>query len=116
MTAAELAWIESNGFRALPPIDRPALTIVSYDWENEADHYAAMLGDYEGGTVVRFNMLRRDFMNFWNPWPGGGPWDLPAGRMAEFNSFLRGSVVIVARRDGAVENVPVKSQVSARSG
>jgi hypothetical protein len=61
-------------------------------------------------------MLRRDFMNFWNPWPGGGPWDLPAGRMAEFNSFLRGSVVIVARRDGAVENVPVKSQVSARSG
>jgi hypothetical protein len=115
VTAAELAWIESAGFRALPPIDHPALTIVSYDRENEADHYAAMLGDSEGAAIVRFNMLGRDFMNFWDPWPGGGPWDLPAGRIAEFNRFLRGSVVIVARRDGAVENAPVKSQVSARS-
>ena len=104
MTAAGLAWIEAAGFRALPPIDRPTLTIVMYDWENEADQYAAMLGDPDSVAVARFNMLGRDFMNFWAS-QRGGPWDLPAGRIAEFNRFLRGSVEIVARRDGAAESV-----------
>ena len=41
VTAAGLAWIEAAGFRALPPIDRPTLTIMMYDWGNEADQYAA---------------------------------------------------------------------------
>ncbi len=31
--------------------------------------------------------------------------DPEAGRIAEFNRFLRGSVEIVARRDGATESV-----------
>jgi hypothetical protein len=115
VTAAGLAWIETAGFRALPPIDHAALTIIVYDQETETDLYAEMLGEPNSAAVVRFNMLGRDFMNFWDPWPGGGPWDLPAGRIAEFNRFLRGSVEIVARRNGAVENVPLKSEVFARS-
>jgi hypothetical protein len=114
VTAAGLAWIESAGFRALPPIDRPALSIMIYDRDTEADLYAALLNDPDSTAVVRFNVLGGDFMNFWKP-QRGGPWDLPAGRIAEFNSFLRGSVAIVARRDGAVENAPLNSQVSARS-
>ena len=32
-----------RGFRALPPIDRPTLTIESYVRETEADLVAAML-------------------------------------------------------------------------
>ena len=114
VTSAGLAWIESAGFRALPPIDHAALTIMMYDREKEADLYTAMLGDPDSVAVGRFNMLGRDFMNFWDS-QRGGPWDLPAGRIAEFNRFLRGSVEIVARRNGAVENVPVKSAVFARS-
>ncbi len=114
VTVAGLAWIEAAGFRALPPIDRPTLTILMHDWENEADQYAAMLGDPDSVAVGRFNMLGRDFMTFWGS-QRGGPWELPAGRIAEFNRFLRGSVEIVARRNGAVENVPVKSAVFARS-
>jgi hypothetical protein len=114
VTAAGLAWIESAGFRALPPIDRPALSIMIYDRDTEADLYAALLNDPDSTAVVRFNVLGGDFMNFWKP-QRGGPWDLPAGRIAEFNSFVRGSVAIVARRDGAVENAPLNSQVSARS-
>jgi hypothetical protein len=98
VTAAGLAWIEAAGFRALPPIDRPTLTIMMYDREKEADLYAAMLGDPDSVAVGRFNMLGRDFMNFRDS-QRGGPWDLPAGRIAEFNRFLRGSVEIVARRD-----------------
>jgi hypothetical protein len=71
---------------------------MMYDREKEADLYAAMLGDPDSVAVWRFNMLGRDFMNFWDS-QRGGPWDLPAGRIAEFNRFLRGSVEIVARRD-----------------
>jgi hypothetical protein len=97
VTAAGLAWIEAAGFRALPPIDRPTLTIMMYGRWEEADQYAAMLGDRESVAVARFNMLGRDFMKFWES-QRGGPWHLPAGRIAEFNRFLRGSVEIVARR------------------
>jgi hypothetical protein len=104
VTAAGLAWIEAAGFRALPPIDRPILTIMMCDRWEETDPYAAALGDPESVAVARFNMLGRDFMNFWES-QRGGPWDLPAGRIAEFNRFLRGSVEIVARRDGAATNV-----------
>jgi hypothetical protein len=111
VTGAGLAWIESTGFRALPPIDRPALTIMIYDRDTEADLYAAMLKDPDSAAVVRFNMVFGDFRKLWEL-PRGGPWDLPAGRIAEFNSLLRGSIAIVARRDGAVEDAPAKSQVS----
>jgi hypothetical protein len=104
VTAAGLAWIEAAGFRALPPIERPALTIVMYDRENQADQSAALLEESGSVAVARFNMLGRDFMNFWKS-QRGGPWELPAGRIAEFNRFLRGSVEIVARRDGIVEDV-----------
>jgi hypothetical protein len=113
-SAAGLAWIEAAGFRALPPIDRPTLTIRMHDWENEADQYAAMLEAPDCVAVVRFNMLGGDFMNFWKP-QRGGPWELPAGRIAEFNRFLRGSVEIVARRDGAAENVRSAGPTAGRS-
>ena len=76
------------------------LTIVMYDRENEADQYAAMLEEPDCVAVGRFNMLGRDFLKFGES-QRGGPWDLPAGRIAEFNRFLRGSVEIVARRDDA---------------
>lgn len=113
VTAAGLAWIEAAGFRALPPIDRPALTIVMYDRRNEADQYAAMLEDPESVAVGRFNMLGRDFMNFWKS-QRGGPWELPAERIAEFNRFLRGSVEIVARRDGAAVPAPCRHSRGAK--
>jgi hypothetical protein len=64
-----------------------------------------MLGDPESVAIARFNMLGRDFKNFWES-QRGGSWHLPAGRIAEFNRFLRGSVEIVARRDGAAEIKP----------
>ena len=105
VTAAGLAWIEAAGFRALPPIDHPTLTILMYDRDNEADLCAAMLRDPDSVAVARFNMLGRDFMNFWKS-QRGGPWELPAGRIAEFNRFLRGSVEIVAQRYDAAEIKP----------
>jgi hypothetical protein len=114
VTAAGLAWIESAGFRALPPIDRPALTIMSYHRETEADLVATMLGDSANAAVVRFNAAGRDVMDLWDL-RHGGPYQLKAEQIAEFNSLLHGSVVIVAKRDDAIENVSVKSEVSAQS-
>jgi hypothetical protein len=114
VTAAGLEWIETAGFRALPPTDQPALTIMSYDQETEADLCAATLVDPCSAAVVRFNMAGRDARNLLDL-HHGGPWEVKAERIPEFNGLLRGSVAIVARRDGAVENVPVKSQVPTRS-
>jgi hypothetical protein len=114
VTAAGLAWIESAGFRALPPIDRPALTIMSYNRETEADLFTTMLGDSASAAVVRFNAAGREVMDLWDL-RHGGPYQLKAEQIAEFNSLLRGSVVIVAKRDDTVENVSVKSEVSAQS-
>jgi hypothetical protein len=105
VTAAGLTWIEAAGFRALPPTDRPTLTIMMYDRWEETDLYAAVLEDPESVAVARFNMLGRDFMNFWKS-QRGGPWQLPAGRIAEFNRFLRGSIEIVAQRYDAAEIKP----------
>lgn len=104
VTAAGLAWIEAAGFRALPPIDGPTLTIMMCDRSEGASQYTTMLEDVEKIAVARFNMLGRDFMKFWES-QRGGPWYLPAHRIAEFNRFLRGSVEIVARRDGGAEIV-----------
>jgi hypothetical protein len=114
VTAAGLAWIEAAGFRALPPIDRPALTIMSYRRETEADLVATMLGDPGSAAVVRFNAAGRDVMDLWDL-RHGGPYQLKAEQIAEFNSLLNGSVVIVARRDDTVENVSVESEVSVQS-
>jgi hypothetical protein len=109
VTAAGLAWVQSAGFRALPPIDCPTLAIMMYDRDTEADLYAVMLGDPDSAAVVRFNVSGRDFLSFWER-GHGGPWDLPAGRIAEFNSFLRGSVNVVAKRNDAVEDAPVQAR------
>ncbi|MCK1515312.1 hypothetical protein IVB22_22720 [Bradyrhizobium sp. 190] len=98
----------------MPPIDRPTLTIMMYDRWEKTDLYAAVLEDPESVAVARFNMLGRDFMNFWKS-QRGGPWDLPAGRIAEFNRFLRGTIEIVARRDGAAENVRSAGPTAGRS-
>jgi hypothetical protein len=104
VTAAGLAWIESAGFRALPPIDRPALTIMSYRQETEANLVATMLEDPGSAAVVRFNVAGRDVMDLWDL-RHGGPYQLKAERIPEFNSLLCGSVVIVARRDSAAEAI-----------
>ena len=104
VTAAGLAWIESAGFRALPPMDRPALTIMIYHRRAEADLVATMFGDSGSAAVVRFNVAFRDVMDLWDL-RHGGPYQLNAERIPEFNSLLRGSIMIVARRDGVVEAI-----------
>jgi hypothetical protein len=114
VTAAGMAWIEAAGFKALPPLDAPTFALMSYDRQTEAELVAALLRDPDITAVVRFHVLGRHVTNFVDL-RHGGPWDVPTKRIPEINRFLRGSVVIVARRDGDVENVAMASGVSARS-
>jgi hypothetical protein len=58
-----------------------------------------MLERPDNAAMVRFNVLGRHVMHlvdFRQP----APWHLPADRIPELNSNLRGLVVIVARRGG----------------
>lgn len=99
VTLAGLAWIEAAGFRALPPVEgRPALMIATYDFDAETDFHAFMLENPDSAAVVRFNVLGRDVKDFIDL-RRGGPWLVHAERIGEMNKCLRGSVVIVARRD-----------------
>jgi len=96
VSADGLTWIESSGFRALPPIDGPMLMLQSYDKATEDELYASILRSPGSVAVARFNIAGRHAMNFFDL--RNGPYELAAGRIAEFNRFLNGHVAIVARR------------------
>ena len=103
VTLAGLAWIEAAGFRALPPVETPTLVIAMYDVDAKAELHAFMLENPDSTAVVRFNVrnvLSLDFMDHHH----GGPWHVPAERIRELNRNLRGSIVIVARRDDLVSS------------
>jgi hypothetical protein len=101
VTAAGLAWIEAAGFRALPPVEGAALVIATYEADAKAELQALMFDKPDYAAVARFNVLGRhvrEFIEFGR----GGPWRVQPERIGELNRYLRGSVVIVARRDDFV--------------
>ena len=100
VTPGGLAWMEAAGFRALPPIEKPSLAVASYDVAAEAELKAIMLEDPASAALVRFNILSRDAKPLMDDFKEAGPWHVPRERVPELNRSLRGSVVIVARRDG----------------
>lgn len=102
VTLTGLAWMEAAGFRALPPVETPTLTIAVYHAEDDADLRALLFENPDTAAVVRFNILGREAMNLVDL-KNAGPWQVRADRIGELNKFLRGSVVIVARRDDSVQ-------------
>jgi hypothetical protein len=103
VTSAGLAWMETAGFRALPPVESPTFVvasywIASYDADAKAELHALMLENPDTAAVVRFNVGGRDVMDFIDH-KQPGPWHVSAERISELNRNLRGVVVIVARRD-----------------
>jgi hypothetical protein len=108
VTSAGLAWIEAAGFRALPPVESPTLLIASYDVDAKVDLHALLLESPDNAAVVRFNVLGRHVMDMIDlQRERGGPWHVQAEQIRELNRNLRGSIVIVARRDdvGSSEHV-----------
>jgi hypothetical protein len=98
VTRAGMTWIEAAGFRALPPIDKPALTIMSYDVDREPELRALMNDDPDCAAIVRFNAPGRILMDL-KPGGAAGPWHLPATQIPEVNKNLKGSVLICLQRE-----------------
>jgi hypothetical protein len=63
VTLAGLAWIETAGFRALPPVETPTLVIASYDVDAKAELHTFMLENPDSAAVVRFNVLGRNVVD-----------------------------------------------------
>jgi hypothetical protein len=99
VTVAGLAWMEAAGFRALPPTDKGTLAVTNYDPTAEAEMHAFLLEDPDSAALVRFNVFGRAFLALVDDLRPGGPWQIPGDRVPELNRMLRGSAVIVARRD-----------------
>ena len=97
VTLAGLAWIEAAGFRALPPVEAPALTVASYDADAKDDLSSLMLESPDSTALVRFALPGRQAKRFMNI-RTHGPWHIGAERISELNKHLQGSVAVVARR------------------
>jgi hypothetical protein len=102
VTSAGLAWIETAGFRALPPVEGPVLMIATYDVDRKAELHALMLENPDHAAVVGFKVLSRYVRNIIAR--ERGPWRFQTERIGELNRHLRGSVVIVARRERPVSS------------
>jgi hypothetical protein len=61
-----------------------------------------MIENSDHVAVLRFNVMGRYLLDFIDH-PSGGPWHIPAERIAELNKHLRGSIEIVARRSQPLE-------------
>jgi hypothetical protein len=97
VTTTGMTWIETAGFRALPPAETSTFILLNWDRERQAELCATAFQDPGNVAIVRFNILGRHVMDFVDL-RHAGPWDVPAKRIPEINRSLRGSVVVVARR------------------
>ncbi|WP_159009920.1 hypothetical protein [Bradyrhizobium sp. S69] len=103
VTAAGLAWMETAGFRALPPVEGPAFVIASYDADEKDQLDALMREGLDRVAVARFNVGGRDVMDFIDL-RHAGPWHVSGERIRDLNRSLLGPVVIVARRHDLVSS------------
>jgi hypothetical protein len=101
VTSAGLAWIAAAGFRALPPVEGPVLTIAAYDVDGKAELHALLLENPDHAAVVGFKVLGRYIQKIIEP-DQRGPWRFQAERIGELNKHLWGLVVIVGRRHDLV--------------
>jgi hypothetical protein len=102
VTFAGLAWMETAGFRALPPIEGPSLVMTSYEVDAKDDLHAFMLESPDSAALVRFNVGGTHVMDFIDL-RQRGPWHFPAERISALNRNLRG-VVVFARRDRPISS------------
>jgi len=97
VAAAGLAWMESAGLKALPPIEMESLTLGTFDPDRADELEERLANDPQAVAVVRFSVPRRALINLIDL-SGPGPWNFPAAKMPELNREIRGSAEIVLRR------------------
>jgi hypothetical protein len=99
VSAAGLAWLESAGFRAVPPCDKAALAIVMYDDDDSVKMRAFLLEETDSIALVRFAVPLWVLRELLPPSPDGQRWLVPSNRVPELNRHLRNAVVVAMRRD-----------------
>ncbi len=100
VTEPGLAWLASAGFRALPPCEKPALTIAILGTFGPDAMRPFLAEDPDSTALVAFAVplwRARDLMPA--PMEGAVRWDLPSERIPDLNRLLRNEIVIIARRD-----------------
>src|SRR5262245_33029977 len=96
VTAAGLAWAESAGLRALPPIE--PLRIIAYGQKTEDADLEQLLGAQPGCVaVLRFTVGGPYRLQHIIDSRQSDPRKVPGHQMPELNKHLTGAVVVVAR-------------------
>jgi hypothetical protein len=103
--AAGLAWIESAGFRALPPSGNPTLRIATFIPNAQDEMYAFMSEVPSSVALVRFNTGGRRMLEIFDL-RHGGPWEIQSDLLPELNRHLLGSVIVALHRDGPLPVPP----------
>jgi hypothetical protein len=95
VTAAGLAWAESSGLRALPPIE-PYLPVMHYRHNASSADLAVFLREQPGAVaVLRFTAAPYAIRHIIEM-GDSGPWKLPRHQVAELNKHLKGAIVVIA--------------------
>jgi hypothetical protein len=94
ISSAGLAWAESAGFRALPPIE-VILPVRTY-WKADPQEFLRETPNAE--AVLRFTAGGYDTRHIIDH-SHGGPWEVPGHQIPELNKHLTGAVVVLARCD-----------------
>jgi hypothetical protein len=89
VTAAGLAWAESAGLRALPPIE--PLPVIAY-WRETADADLKQLLEAQPGGVagLRFTVAGLYAIPHIIDPRQGGPWKVQEDQIPELNMYLKG--------------------------
>jgi hypothetical protein len=95
VTSAGLAWTESSGLRALPPIET-SLPVRTYPGSSEADLQEFMREHPDGVAVLRFSVDHHAVQHIIDHWYGA--WQVPGQQIPELNKNLKGGMAVVARR------------------
>ncbi|HWE19309.1 MAG TPA: hypothetical protein VG758_19345 [Hyphomicrobiaceae bacterium] len=97
VTAAGLAWAESAGLRALPPIE-PNLQVIAYRRKtSDVDLKELLLVRPDSAAVMRFTVARLHLLQHIIDSRQDGPWAVPGHQIPELNQHLNGAVVVAAR-------------------
>jgi hypothetical protein len=100
VSAEELAWIETAGYRALPPTDDSALAVSLLYEEPDGDTARRLMERSGAVALVQLSVRGRPFLDLVNG-QSGPDYDVPAGRIKDLNRNIVGEIEIVARRDSA---------------
>jgi hypothetical protein len=95
VTAAGLAWAESSGLRALPPIEA-VLPVRAYWMTSDADLQEFLPQWPDSVAVLRFTVGGHAVAHIIDH-SHGGPWKVPGHQIPELNKHMTGAIVVVAR-------------------